>query len=172
VQKVTAKIRSSQFVVRDIKPLINYFYSRSLNRHFLMPDLENIKQPVILFDGVCNLCNKVVQFVIKRDKKNIFRFASLQSSFGQNLLKCYNLPVDNFNSFILYKKGKVYAKSTAALMVAKQLPGWSLLYPLILIPAFLRNMFYDLVAKNRYKWFGKKEECWIPTHDMKSKFVE
>jgi predicted DCC family thiol-disulfide oxidoreductase YuxK len=137
-----------------------------------MLHLAHIKRQVILFDGVCNLCNSVVQLVIKRDKKDVFMFASLQSSFGQNLLQCYKLPLNNFNSFILYKNGKVYTKSTAALLVAKQLPGWSLLYPLILIPPFIRNIFYNLVANNRYKWFGRKEVCWMPTNEMKNKFLE
>ncbi|HEX8461049.1 MAG TPA: DUF393 domain-containing protein, partial [Segetibacter sp.] len=111
-----------------------------------------IQQPVILFDGICNLCNSVVQFVIKKDKKNHFKFASLQSSFGQQLLKQVNLPDHNFNSFVLFYKGKVYLRSTAALMVARHLSGlWPVLYTLIIIPSFIRNTVYNIVAANRYK---------------------
>lgn len=138
-----------------------------------MPDIHNIQQPVILFDGVCNLCSNSVQFVIKRDKKKIFKFASLQSSFGQALLKKYQLPGTGFNSFILFQNSKVYSKSTGALMVARQLSGgWSLLYLLIIIPSFIRNIIYNLVAKNRYKWFGKKETCWIASPELKIRFFD
>lgn len=137
-----------------------------------MPSTEKIQNPVILFDGVCNLCHSIVQFVIKRDKKNVFRFASLQSEFGQLLLKKFGLPEKSFDSFILYKDGRIYTKSTGALMVAKQLQGaWPLLYPFIILPPFLRNAVYGFVANNRYKWFGKKESCWVPSHELKIKFI-
>jgi predicted DCC family thiol-disulfide oxidoreductase YuxK len=126
---------------------------------------------VILFDGVCNLCSGIVQFVIKHDKKNVFKFASLQSTFGQTLLKNFDLPASHFNSFTLYQNGKIYTKSTGALMVARHLSGaWSLLYPLMIIPRFIRDFFYNVIAANRYKWFGKKEECWVPSPALKIKF--
>lgn len=132
-----------------------------------------LQHPVILFDGVCNLCNSAVQFVIKRDKKNIFKFASLQSSFGQSVLKKYQLPATNFNSFVLLQNQKVYTRSTAALMVVKQLSGlWPLLYSFITVPSFIRNGIYNLVAKNRYKWFGKKETCWLPSPELKIRFFD
>lgn len=137
-----------------------------------MVDLSTISHPIIFFDGVCNLCTGTVQFVIKHDPKHQFRFASLQSEVGQQLLKEYNLPTDEFGSFILFEKGKVYTKSSAALRVAKQLQGlWPGLYGFMIVPAFIRNGVYNWVAKNRYKWFGKKEECWIPTPELNNLFI-
>jgi predicted DCC family thiol-disulfide oxidoreductase YuxK len=129
-------------------------------------------QPVILFDGVCNLCNSAVQFIIKHDKKNIFRFASLQSETGQKLLDEYNLPLNELNSFILIESNKAYSRSTGALRVATKLNGiLSWLYVFIIIPKMFRDSIYDLVARNRYKWFGKKEECMIPTPELKARFL-
>ena len=128
--------------------------------------------PIILFDGVCNLCNKSVQTVLRKDKAGIFKFASLQSDVGQKLLKQYNLPTSNFGSFVLIQNGKIYLKSTAALTVAKQLSGpIKLLYGFMIVPAFIRNFFYNIIAKNRYKWFGKMDECMIPTPEIKSRFL-
>jgi len=138
-----------------------------------MPDEFTIQHPVILFDGVCNLCNNTVQFIIKKDKKDIFRFASLQSAFGNSVLQKFNLPADTFNSFILNQNGKIYTKSTGALLVAKQLPGtWKFLYVFIIIPSFIRNALYSIIANNRYKWFGKKEACWIPSPSLRNKFLD
>ena len=128
--------------------------------------------PIILFDGVCNLCNKSVQTVLRKDKAGIFKFASLQSDVGQKLLKQYNLPTSNFGSFVLIQNEKIYLKSTAALTVAKQLSGpIKLLYGFMIVPAFIRNFFYNIIAKNRYKWFGKMDECMIPTPEIKSRFL-
>ena len=128
--------------------------------------------PIILFDGVCNLCNKSVQTVLRKDKAGIFKFASLQSDAGQKLLKQYNLPTENFGSFVLIQNNEVYLKSTAALMVAKQLSGpIKLLYGFMIVPTFIRNFFYNIIAKNRYKWFGKMDECMIPTPEIKSRFL-
>ena len=129
--------------------------------------------PIILFDGVCNLCNNSVQFVIKHDKKSKFRFAALQSDTGQALLKKYNLPKQGFDSFVLLQNEKVYLKSTAALQVAKQLDGpIKLLGGFIIVPAFIRNAVYNFIAKNRYKWFGKKHHCMIPTPTLQSRFLK
>ncbi len=142
---------------------------------FFQPFMNNIQviQPVILFDGVCNLCTGVVKFVIKRDKGNVFRFASLQSAFGQAVLQKFNLTTTSFNSFILLKQGKIYTKSTGALMVAKQLNGgWPYLYFLIVVPVFIRNAVYNFIADNRYKWFGKKESCWLPAPALQAKFID
>jgi predicted DCC family thiol-disulfide oxidoreductase YuxK len=137
-----------------------------------MVDLNTIEHPVIFFDGVCNLCTGVVQFVIRHDPKRRFRFASLQSEVGQQLLKQHNLPSEEFGSFILFDKGKVYTKSTAALMVAKNLDGLlSMWHTFIVLPKFIRDGVYNLVARNRYKWFGKKEACWIPTPELNELFV-
>lgn len=119
--------------------------------------------PVILFDGMCNLCSSVVQFVIKRDKKNLFQFASLQSEYGKQLLTQNNLSITDFNSFLLFYNKKLYYKSTAALMVAKLMgKGMQFLYIFIIIPRFFRDFIYSIIAQNRYKWFGKKEVCWLP----------
>jgi predicted DCC family thiol-disulfide oxidoreductase YuxK len=131
-----------------------------------------MEQPVVLFDGVCNLCNSAVQFIIKHDKKNVFRFASLQSGTGQDLLARYNLPMNELNSFILIENNKAYSRSTAALRVAKKLNGIvSWLYGFIIIPQIFRDSIYDWIARNRYKWFGKKEECMIPTPELKARFL-
>ena len=138
-----------------------------------MADITPVKHPVILFDGVCNLCSSTVQFVIKRDTKNIFQFASLQSDFGNSVLQKFTLPADTFNTFILYKDGKIYTKSTGALLVAKQLSGvLPLLYAFIIVPSFIRDGVYDVITRNRYRWFGKKKECWIPSPMLKNKFLD
>ena len=127
---------------------------------------------VILFDGVCNFCNFWVNFIIDRDKNDAFRFASLQSDYGQEVLQKLGMSQDDFATFILVEGEKHYIKSTAWLRVAKRLGGWlSLLYPLIVIPAFIRDAFYSLIAKNRYRIFGREEACRIPTPDMRKKFI-
>ena len=129
-------------------------------------------QPIILFDGVCNLCNVAVQFIIRHDKKNTFMFTSLQSEVGQKLLAQYNFLPDELNSFILIENNKAYTRSTGALKVAKKLNGiFPMLYSFIIIPKILRDSIYDLVARNRYKWFGKKDECMIPTPQLKARFL-
>ncbi len=129
-------------------------------------------QPIVLFDGVCNLCNGAVQFIIRHDKKNIFMFASLQSEVGRKILEQYNFPLDELNSFILIENNKAYTRSTGALRVAKKLNGlWPLLYGFIIIPKFIRDSIYNWVAENRYKWFGKKDACMIPTPELKTKFL-
>ncbi|HSN61148.1 MAG TPA: thiol-disulfide oxidoreductase DCC family protein [Ferruginibacter sp.] len=132
-----------------------------------------INSPVILFDGVCNLCNGSVQFVIKHDKAGLFKFASLQSEAGQQLLKKYQLPDTNFNSFVLIQDEKAYTKSTAALMVAKQLKGVvKYLYIFSVIPTFIRDKVYNFIAQNRYSWFGKKDSCMIPSANLEARFLK
>ena len=128
--------------------------------------------PLILFDGVCNLCNGSVQFIIKRDKEAKFRFASLQSEAGKKILEQFKLPTDTFNSFILYEDGKIYTRSTAALRVFSQLKNWKWVGALQYVPKFIRDGVYNLVARNRYRWFGKKDECMIPTPELKSRFLD
>lgn len=129
--------------------------------------------PVILFDGVCNLCSSSVQFIIKHDPQRRFRYASLQSAYGQKVMQQFGLPAEELNSFILYQQGKIYTKSTGALMVAKQLNKlWPLLYGFIIIPPFIRNAVYSFIANNRYKWFGKKDACWLPTPELKKLFLD
>ncbi len=130
------------------------------------------EKPVILFDGVCNFCNGAVNFVLKQDKKGIFNFAALQSAAGQKLLQQYNLAMKDFDSFVLIENGKVYKKSTASLRVMNQLPWyWKEAQILRIVPRFLRDAIYDFIAKNRYKWFGKKEQCMIPTPEMRNRFL-
>jgi predicted DCC family thiol-disulfide oxidoreductase YuxK len=133
----------------------------------------NSSHPVVLFDGVCNLCNRSVQFIIKRDKKKQFLFASLQGKAGQEVLNRFNLPADNFNSFILVEGEHVYIRSTAVLRMLKKLGGrWRLFYGFIIVPKFIRNAIYDWIAKNRYKWYGKRNECMVPTPELKKRFLE
>lgn len=137
-----------------------------------MTDLQQPTHPVIFFDGVCNLCTGSVQFIIKHDPKQYFRFASLQSELGQQFLQQNGLSADTFDSFIVWENGKYYTESTAALRVARKLSGlWPALYAFILLPAFIRNSVYRLIARNRYRWFGKKEACWIPTAELNSLFL-
>lgn len=127
---------------------------------------------IILFDGVCNLCNGSVNFFITRDKKDIFRFAALQSDIGIELQKNLNIDHENIESFILIDGSKYYKKSTAALKVAAMLGfPYNLLYPLLVIPPFIRNSVYDVIAKYRYKWFGKKNTCRVPALEERAKFL-
>ncbi len=138
-----------------------------------MYTLSDIRNPVVLFDGVCNLCSGAVQFIIKHDPKNQFRFASLQSRFGQAIMQQFGLPVNDLNSFILLENNKIYTKSTGALRVSKRLNRlWPALYALIIVPKFIRDAVYSYIAKHRYKWFGKKEACWIPTPALKARFLD
>jgi predicted DCC family thiol-disulfide oxidoreductase YuxK len=130
-------------------------------------------RPVILFDGICNLCNRAVQFVIKHDRKKIFLFAPLQSNEGQKLSQQYQLPTNNWNSFVLIENGKTYSSSTAVLKVARNLNGiFKLAYALMIIPKFIRDSIYKWVSNNRYKWFGKREACMIPTPELKARFLD
>jgi predicted DCC family thiol-disulfide oxidoreductase YuxK len=132
------------------------------------------KQPhkILLFDGVCNLCNNTVLFVIKRDRKKQIRFGAIQSQEGKKLLQKFGIDQQYLGSLIFIDEGKVYLKSSGALRLSKYLSGlWPLLYALMVIPAFIRNPIYDFIAANRYKWFGKKEVCMIPTPELKSLFL-
>jgi predicted DCC family thiol-disulfide oxidoreductase YuxK len=130
------------------------------------------ENPVILFDGVCNFCNGAINFVLKQDRKSVFRFAPLQSEAGRRLLQQYNLPTEEFESFVLIDQGKVYKKSNAALRVMNKLPWyWKEAQIFRLIPTIFRDAIYDFIARNRYKWFGKKDQCMLPTPEMKSRFL-
>ena len=130
------------------------------------------EKSVILFDGVCNFCNGAVNFVLKQDKKGIFNFAALQSAAGQKLLQQYNLAMKDFDSFVLIENGKVFKKSTASLRVMNRLPWyWKEAQILRIVPRFLRDAIYDFIATNRYRWFGKKEQCMIPTPEIRSRFL-
>lgn len=121
---------------------------------------------------MCNLCNSSVNFVIKKDKNDVFRFAALQSEIGSQYINKFNIDPSQTDSIILIDVDKHYIKSSAALTIAKSLKGvYPLLYAFIIVPAFIRNWVYDYIAKNRYKWYGKKESCMIPTPELKSKFL-
>ncbi|WP_339653861.1 DUF393 domain-containing protein [uncultured Maribacter sp.] len=134
--------------------------------------MENYKK-IILFDGVCNLCNTSVQFVIKKDKEDLFRFTALQSDTGKKLLTERNIDIANIDSIILIEPNVAYyTKSTAALEIGKNLKGLKTLSSILLwLPESIRDIVYDFVAKNRYKWYGKKDSCMIPTEELKNKFI-
>ena len=138
-----------------------------------MTDLPENKK-IVLFDGVCNLCNGAVMFIIKHDKKDIFRFISLQSNKGQEIQKQLNLPEKNIDIIILYVPYDVtYYKADAVLEIAKNLGSLSYFVPIAnILPNRFQNFVYDFVAKNRYRWFGKKTSCLLPTKEIKSKFLE
>lgn len=127
---------------------------------------------IILFDGVCNLCNGFVQFIIMHDKKNKFMFASLQSDAAKTLLIAHNEDPDQLNTVVLIHNNKVYKKSIAVLHILKYLSGlYPLLFVFIIVPSFINNIFYNIIARNRYSWFGKKDSCMIPTGELKAKFL-
>jgi predicted DCC family thiol-disulfide oxidoreductase YuxK len=127
---------------------------------------------IILFDGVCNLCNWSVNFIIERDTKNIFKFAALQTEKGKELIKKFNLDTSNLTTLILIEGEKYYTKSTAALRITKELKGlWKLFYIFIISPPFIRNFMYDLIARYRYKLFGKRDVCRVPGGPDWEKFL-
>jgi len=133
----------------------------------------NSNKKIILFDGVCNLCNSSVQFAIKRDENDIFRYAAIQSETGKKLLDERNIDTNEIDSIILIEPNiAYYTKSTAALEIGKDLKGLGTISSILLwLPESFRNIVYDFIAVNRYKWYGKKEACMIPTEELKSKFI-
>lgn len=127
---------------------------------------------IILFDGICNFCDATINFVINHDKKGNFVFAPLQSSTGEALLKKFAISREVTDSMVLIEGEKVYVKSTAALRISRKLNGlYPLLYGFIILPKFIRDSVYDLIAKNRYKWFGKKDSCMLPTPEIRQRFL-
>jgi predicted DCC family thiol-disulfide oxidoreductase YuxK len=132
-----------------------------------------MQEGLVLFDGVCNFCNYWVQFALKRNKKKSLKFGSLQGDTAKEILPGFNIDPNVLSSVYLIEKDKIHKESSAALHICKHLDGaWKLLYILIFIPAFLRDPFYKLIARFRYKWFGKKEACMIPTPEQRSRFVD
>lgn len=130
------------------------------------------QKSIILFDGVCNLCNSSIDFILKRDKNDRFLVGALQEEAGKVLLEKFNVQTDYLDSLVLVENEKIYLRSTAALKIAKHLSGlWPLLSVLIVIPSFLRDPIYDWVGKNRYRWFGKKNTCRLPNSEEKAKFL-
>lgn len=134
---------------------------------------ESGQQKIILFDGVCNLCNGSVLFVLRNEKHPTFQFASIQSEAGKELLQRCGLPADYNQAVILIDRGKVYLGSTAALKIGQQLNfPWSVLsYMGFLVPRFVRDWVYSQIAKHRYRWFGKREVCMVPTKELKARFL-
>ncbi len=137
-----------------------------------LSDSNKIKHAIVLFDGYCNLCSWSVQFILKRDKKDYFRFASLQSDKGRQLIKQFDKPFDLDESVVLMENENIYFKSTAALRIAKKLKSfWPLSYAFIVIPKFIRDYIYTIIAKNRFKWFGKRAECYLPKNNEQELFL-
>jgi len=128
---------------------------------------------VILFDGICNLCNSFVRFVIKRDKNNIFKFASLQSNYGTALFSHFRIPLNSFETIILYDGKNIYFKSNAIIKIVSSLgKQWKIVLIFKIIPLIIRNFFYDLIARKRYMLFGKRDSCMIPNPEEKAKFTD
>ncbi len=127
--------------------------------------------PIILFDGVCNLCNGAVQFVLSNDPKKVFKFASLQSEFAQDFLRKHQLPTQNFDTLILIENEEVFLKSKAVFKIVKYLPKYAWLRIFSFLPIVVSDFFYDIVSKNRLKWFGQRESCWLPTKELKERFL-
>jgi len=130
-------------------------------------------QPVLLYDGICHLCNGLVRFVIRWDRKKTIRFASLQSDRGQSFLKDREMPTDDFDTLVYIKEGKYYVRSTAVLEVLKDMGGfWRVVYILIILPICLRDPVYRLVARLRYRLFGKSDQCTIPAPEIRERFLD
>lgn len=132
-----------------------------------------VSHPTIIFDGVCHLCNQSVDFVIRRDKQRRFRYTANQMEAGRRILQQHGKDPDEVHSVYLFEDGTLYDKSTAALRIARGLGfPWSLAYVFIIVPPFLRNAIYDWIARNRYRWFGKKDSCRLPSPDERALFLD
>lgn len=127
---------------------------------------------MVLFDGICHLCNSSVRFIISRDPDARFTFASLQSDEGQRVLNKFALPTADFDSFVYIRDGHIYERSAGALHVLKDLGGFGrAMYVFIIVPRPIRDFIYDLIAKNRYRWFGKRDSCMVPTPELRKRFL-
>jgi predicted DCC family thiol-disulfide oxidoreductase YuxK len=136
------------------------------------PSVTNWDGAVIFFDGECNLCSGAIKFILKRDQKGYFKFASLQSVYARNHLKKFGMD-NRYETIVLLLDNKVFLKSDAALEIARRMDfPWTILYALKIFPKALRNSVYDLIARHRYRWFGKSDQCMIPTSDITERFVE
>jgi len=135
-----------------------------------MNDLQD--KGIVLFDGVCNFCNSSVNFIIRKDPADYFRFLPLQSEKGKKIIERYNLDPENLQTIIFLEGGKIYTRSTAALRIARKLKGgWKLFYVFVIVPSFIRDFVYNIIAKNRYRWWGQKDSCMIPAPEIKQKFL-
>jgi len=134
---------------------------------------EVISGPVVLFDGVCNLCNAAVRFTVRRDPVGQVRFAALQSEAGQRLLARHGLTAASFDSFVLIEGGRVYTQSSAGLRVLRRLRHpWPLLYGFVAVPKPIRDAVYRWIARNRYRWFGQRDACMVPTPELRRRFLD
>lgn len=127
---------------------------------------------IVLFDGVCNFCNNSVNFIIRKDNTDYFRFLALQSEKGKKIIERHNLDPENLQTIIFLEDGKIYTRSTAALRIARKLNGgWKLFYGFVIVPTFIRDIIYNVIAKHRYRWWGKQDSCMVPTPEVKKKFL-
>lgn len=139
----------------------------------MSPDLSELPTPLVLYDGLCRLCAGTVLFVITRDRRARVHFASMQSALGQRLLRRFGLPVDDFTTFVLVESGEHFTKSTAALRTVRYLDRpWPWLYPLVVVPRPIRDALYDWVARNRYRWFGRRKACLTPDPRLRNRFFD
>lgn len=135
-------------------------------------DPENEHKGFILFDGICNFCDASINFIIRHDKKDYFRFVPLQTPTAKQLLQQFNMEHLPMDSIVLIENNKVYKRSSAILRISRKLNGiYPLLYGFMILPRFIRDAAYDLAARNRYKWFGKKDSCMVPTPEVRQKFL-
>ncbi len=134
--------------------------------------LPNSDAPILLFDGVCNLCNASVQWILAHDPAGKFKFAALQSETGQKLLQQHGLGTEQFDTVVLVVRDQIFLRSDAPLEIARLLGGgWSLFYIFKILPRFLRDAAYNVIARNRYRWFGQREECMLPRPEWKERFL-
>ena len=134
---------------------------------------SSLPERIVIFDGVCNLCEFSVNFIYERDREEKFTFTPAQSPLGQKLLQQYRINTDSLDTVVLVKNDRAYSKSTAALEIASELDiPWNLLQVFLLLPLPVRDLLYDIIARNRYQWFGRKESCMIPTPKLKARFLE
>ena len=132
-----------------------------------------LAQNILLIDGECMLCQRITRFVVRHDEQKIFKFASLQSEAGRHLLERYGMPANYGDTFVLIQNKKHYTGSGAALRVSRELGGiWRSFYIFIIVPPFIRNFVYNIVAANRYRWFGKRDQCMLPDPELRSRFIE
>lgn len=129
--------------------------------------------PLVLFDGMCGFCSASVRFIIHRDRRRVFTFASLQSQSGRKTLGSHGLGEDTLDTLVLVEEGRCFTRSTALLRICRRLSGlWPFLYVLIIFPRFLRDAFYDGFARNRYRWFTRRETCFLPGPDERDRFLD
>lgn len=136
--------------------------------------MSDTAKDLILFDGLCNLCERTVLFIIKRDRRAHYQFSSLQSDAAKRVLDQHQYVTDPLASVLLLSEGQLHTKSRAALRIARNLDGaWPVFYYLFFwVPAFIADRIYDFVGNRRYKWFGMKEACWIPSHELQQRFID